>query len=77
MYRQTYTHSPPISIREVSRRTQMNISEIKKLYLEGKFPRPIDRIVHALFWFEDDVHEWIINQLEQNFAKKEKNYGAK
>lgn len=57
-------HSNLINLREVSRRTGLKRDEIIQGYQSGSFPRPLDRITNALFWFEDEVHDWIIRKLE-------------
>lgn len=58
-------HPNLINLREVSRRTGLKRDEIIQRYQSGYFPRPIDRITNALFWFEDEIHDWVILTLEK------------
>lgn len=72
-------HSNLINLREVSRRTGLKRDEIIQRYQSGSFPRPIDRAISALLWFEDEIHDWIILTLEKqkgiSNGKKRKGQG--
>ena len=59
-----------IPLKIVSERTGLSGKEILERVQKRKFPRPIQRIITCYMWFEDEVHDWIVKELEKNLKGK-------
>jgi len=57
-----------LTLKQVSTRVSLSISQIRRLIAANQFPRPIRISVGRKGWLEKDVDNWI-----QNLVKESKN----
>jgi len=57
-----------LTLKRVSTRVSLSISQIRRLIAANQFPRPIRISVGRKGWLEKDVDNWI-----QNLVKESKN----
>ena len=62
-----------INAEDVSIKTSLSVSHLRRLSKEGKFPRPIQISSIRQGWLEADVDDWIEQKHLQ--AKERKVYG--
>ena len=55
-----------LKIKEVSERTSISGSHIRRLARDGKFPEPIPLTENRSGWLESDVDEWISECLRKH-----------
>ena len=53
---------------EVSERTSISTSHLRKLAHEGKFPKPIKITENRSGWLQSDVDEWISECVRKHHA---------
>ena len=51
-----------LSALNVSIKTSLSVSHIRRLSKQGKFPRPIQISKVRQGWLEKDIHDWIENK---------------
>jgi len=54
-----------IRLKDVMDSTGLGRSTIYKYISEGGFPRPISLGDRSVGWLESEIHEWILERLEQ------------
>ena len=57
-----------LKAQEVAQKTSMSVSNIRKLALEGKFPKPVPLTENRSGWLETEVEEWISNCVRKHHA---------
>ena len=58
-----------LNVHDVSNMTSFSITQIKRLELEGKFPRSILLSDRRSGWLEEDVQAWIKNCIRRSCKK--------
>ena len=54
-----------IGFTEVLRRTGLTKRVLSELIKNKKFPEPLEKSNYFLGWSEDQIHDWVVEQLEK------------
>ncbi|MCB2082027.1 MAG: AlpA family transcriptional regulator [Rickettsiales bacterium] len=57
-----------LRLRDVLKRTGLSRSSIYQLMKDGKFPKQKFLSKRCVVWVEDEVHDWMMEQLEKQHA---------
>ena len=55
-----------LTLKQVSIKVSLSISQIRRLIVDNKFPRPIKISTGRNGWLEKDIDAWIQNLIEEN-----------
>ena len=63
-------YSGLLNLKQVEQRTGLKARKIFELVQKKKFPNPVRQIIRHYVWFEDEIHDWIVKELEKNLKGK-------